>query len=132
MTRTHFLYKRKSFSGHLCTGADIFAITASQWPSRWPKMETIRQLCGIGQPQNPRKTSNELYWRDGEDYEGTFWQHNVCHLPVNFRDLESMTHMWVYLCYPNTVIANQIFQEGLFQIMGWARMRDRLIPSYLS
>lgn len=72
MTRTQFLYKRKSFSGHLDTVADIFAITGTQWPSRWPKMETITQLHGIGQPQNPRKTSNELYWRDGEDCEGNF------------------------------------------------------------
>lgn len=115
MTRTHFLYKRKSFSGHLETGADTFAITASQWPSRWPKMETITQLDGIGQPQNSRKTSNELYWRDGEDCGGTFWQYNVSHL-----------------YYTNTVIAKQIFQQGLFQIMDWTRMRDSLILSYLS
>lgn len=113
---THFLYKRKSFSGHLDSGADIFAITSR--PSRWPKMETITQLNGIGQPQNLRKTSNEIYWRDGKDCEGTFWQYNVSHLPVNFRNLEIMTHMGVYLYYSNTVIANQIFQQGLFQIMG--------------
>ena len=31
----------KRFSGLLDTSMNILIITASQWPSKWPKMETI-------------------------------------------------------------------------------------------
>lgn len=66
MTRTHFVYKWKSISGLLDTHEGISVIIASQWHSRYPKTETITQLQGIGQTQNPEQCSNELYCKDGE------------------------------------------------------------------
>ena len=33
------------------------------------KLETITQLQGIGQTQNPEQSSNKVYWKDGDGHE---------------------------------------------------------------
>lgn len=42
----------------------------------------------------------------------------VPHLPVNLWGQDIMTQMGVYLYSHNTVIANQMFQQGLLSIQG--------------
>lgn len=42
-TMFNFVYKWKRFSGLSDTGTDIYAVTASQFPSRWPRADTIIQ-----------------------------------------------------------------------------------------
>ena len=63
-------------SGLLDIGVDISVITPSQWPSRWPKMETITQLQGIGQTQNPEQSN---FTREMEGHEGIFQSYLVVH-----------------------------------------------------
>ena len=46
-------------------------------------METIAQLQGIGQTQNPGQISNEFYWRDRGNNKGNFRPNTVPHLPAN-------------------------------------------------
>lgn len=72
-------------------GEDISVIPVSQRPSRWPKMENITYLQWTDQNQNPKQTSNELYWRDEECQKGTFWSYIVPHLHVNLWDQDVMT-----------------------------------------
>ena len=48
--------EKKVFLVSLDTGADVSVTTASQWPSRWPKRETVTQLQGIGQTQNSEQS----------------------------------------------------------------------------
>lgn len=40
------------------------------------------------------------------------------YLPVNLWGCDSMTKMGVYLCVPNTVVANQMFQQMLLPNQG--------------
>lgn len=56
-----FFINGKRFPGLLDTGTDISVITASQWPSKWPKTETITHLQEIGQTRNPEQSSNKLH-----------------------------------------------------------------------
>lgn len=108
----------KRFSGLLDTGADTSVITASQWPSKWPKTETITQLQGIGQTRNPEQSSNELHWKDEEGHEGTFKPYIIPRLPVNLWGRDIMSRMGVYLYSPSTAVTNQMFQQGLLHLVG--------------
>ena len=98
-----------------------------------PKMETITQLQGIDQTQNPEQSSNELYWRDGEGHEETFQPYFFPHLPVNLWGWDIMNWIGVYLYFPNTVIANQVFQQGLLPNQGLGKESkgriDPIIPA---
>ena len=126
------LINGKRFSSLLDTGADISVITASQWPSKWPKTETITQLKGIGQIRNPEYSSNELHWKDEEDHEGTFKPYIISYLPVNLWGQDIMSRMGVYLYSPSMTVTNQMFQKGLLSNQGLGKNNkgkvDPVIP----
>ena len=122
----------KRFSGLLDTGADTSVITASQWPSKWPKTETITQLQGIGQTRNPEQSSNELHWKDEEGHEGTFKPYIIPHLPVNLWGRDIMSRMGVYLYSPSTAVTNQMFQQGLLPNHGLGKDNKGKIDPVIS
>lgn len=103
----------RKFKGLLDTGADVSVITASQWPSQWPKNASMMYLQDIGQSQNPEQSSDELRWKDAEGHQGTFKPYIVPGLPVNLCGRDVMTNIGVYLYSPNDVVTQQMLDQGL-------------------
>lgn len=81
----------KLFTGSIDTGANVTVIKQGDWPSRWPTVETITNLRGIGLSINPRQSSKYLTWRDKENNSGLIKPFVIPHLPVN---------LWGGACFP--------------------------------
>lgn len=61
----------KQFQGLVDTSADVTIIKKDDWPQSWPLEDSLTHLKGIGQSNNPKRSTKLLSWRDKEGNSGT-------------------------------------------------------------
>lgn len=95
----------KLFIGLIDSGANVTVIKQGDWPSRWPTVETLTNLRGIGQSSNLRQSSKYLTWRDKENNSGLIKPFVIPHLPVNLLGRNLLYQRKVIMCRPSKDIA---------------------------
>lgn len=102
----------KPFTGLIDTGADVSIIRSEDWSSHWPTSETLTNLRGIGQSNNPRQSSKYLVWKNREGNSGLIKPFIIPQLPVSLWGRDLLSQMKVMMCSPNEVVTAQMLAQG--------------------
>nr|6S1V_A Chain A, Gag-Pro-Pol polyprotein [Mason-Pfizer monkey virus]6S1V_B Chain B, Gag-Pro-Pol polyprotein [Mason-Pfizer monkey virus]6S1W_A Chain A, Gag-Pro-Pol polyprotein [Mason-Pfizer monkey virus]6S1W_B Chain B, Gag-Pro-Pol polyprotein [Mason-Pfizer monkey virus] len=94
----------KMFTGLINTGADVTIIKLEDWPPNWPITDTLTNLRGIGQSNNPKQSSKYLTWRDKENNSGLIKPFVIPNLPVNLWGRDLLSQMKIMMCSPNDIV----------------------------
>ena len=117
----------KLFTGLIDTGADVTIIKQQDWPSSWPTSETLTNLRGIGQSNNPRQSSKYLTWRDQESNSGLIKPFVIPDLPVNLWGRDLLSQMRVMMCSPNDIVTAQMLAQGYHPGKGLGKREDGIL-----
>ncbi|QTI96651.1 pro, partial [Prosimian retrovirus 1] len=117
----------KMFTGLIDTGADVTIIKQEDWPAQWPTSDTLTNLRGIGQSQNPKQSSKYLTWRDKEGNSGLIKPFVIPHLPVNLWGRDLLTQMGVIMCSPNNVVTAQMLAQGYSPGKGLGKQENGIL-----
>ena len=102
----------KRFSGLIDTGADVTIIKKEDWPTTWPLDATLTHLKGIGQSQNPERSSKILTWEDQEGNQGSIQPYVIAGLPINLWGRDLLSQMGLIMGSPNTIVTTQMLKNG--------------------
>ncbi|ADC33200.1 protease, partial [Simian retrovirus 4] len=102
----------KPFTGLIDTGADVTIIKQEDWPAHWPTTETMTNLRGIGQSNNPKQSSKYLTWKDKENNSGLIKPFIIPNLPVNLWGRDLLSQMKLMMCSPNDIVTAQMLAQG--------------------
>lgn len=102
----------KMFTGLIDTGADVTIIKLEDWPPNWPITDTLTNLRGIGQSNNPKQSSKYLTWRDKENNSGLIKPFVIPNLPVNLWGRDLLSQMKIMMCSPNDIVTAQMLAQG--------------------
>lgn len=102
----------KLFTGLIDTGADVTIIKQEDWPLDWPTTDTLTNLRGIGQSNNPKQSSKYLTWSDKEGNSGLIKPFVIPNLPVNLWGRDLLSQMKIMMCSPNEVVTAQMLAQG--------------------
>jgi dUTPase len=124
-----FFLDEKWFGGLLNTDADVSVIAARHWPKRWACQPSAAGLQGVKATHGPLQGAQQIHWRDDEEHSGLFAPYVLDSLPVNLWGRDVLDGMGVILCSPNSVVSQQMFQQGYNPLRGLGKYQQgRLHP----
>lgn len=117
----------KLFTRLIDTGADVTIIRQEDWPPSWPTSETMTNLRGIGQSNNPRQSSKYLAWREKENNSGLIKPFIIPQLPVNLWGRDLLSQMKIMMCSPNDIVTAQMLAQGYSPGKGLGKKEDGIL-----
>ncbi|XP_014437508.1 endogenous retrovirus group K member 6 Pro protein-like [Tupaia chinensis] len=117
----------KQFSGLVDTRANVTILRKDNRPQTWPLTPTLPYLKGIGQSQNPEKSTKVLQWTDKEGNQGTIQPFIIEGLPINLwsRDLLSQTSLIMFS--PSDTVTVQMLAQGYTPGKGLGKNESSII-----
>ncbi|XP_027622048.1 endogenous retrovirus group K member 6 Pro protein-like [Tupaia chinensis] len=102
----------KQFSGLVDTGANVTILRKDNWPQTWPLTPTLTHLTGIGQSQNPERSTKVLQWTDREGNQGTIQPFIIEGLPINLWGRDLLSQMNLIMFSPSDRVTAQMLAQG--------------------
>ena len=101
----------REFSVLVDTGADITIIKKEDWPETWLLSATMTHLKGIGQSQNPERSSKILTWKDKDGNQGDIQPYVIQGLPINLWGRDLLSQLGIIMCSPNEVVTARMLNS---------------------